>query len=229
MPLFTRSLIAAALLAVALVAQLGLGWHLRAAGALADVALPRPLKEIVPIELDGWQGHDLEISDIALYGDDHVKRAYLDPRTGQRIDLWVAYSKDGKDRGHHPEICLDVQGMAEDHRGEAQLEVDTEQHPAPIQQFLYRNTDRALYMYYWHYTLRPPQQENIDDLQRLYQRMQRRCSSMTIEVSTYDISPEARERTVAFVEAVDRALQKDLPPLAVRGSNRTPVRRLEAH
>jgi hypothetical protein len=100
---------------------------------------------------------------------------------------------------------------------------------APIQQFLYRNTDRALYMYYWHYTLRPPQQENIDDLQRLYQRMQRRCSSMTIEVSTYDISPEARERTVAFVEAVDRALQKDLPPLAVRGSNRTPVRRLEAH
>jgi hypothetical protein len=229
MSFVSRCVMTIVLLGLGLAAQSALWWHLRAAGPLPDVSLERPLAEVMPVEIGPWSGVDAEISDLALYGDDHLKRVYTHQETGQQLVLWMAYSKDGKDRGHHPEICTQVAGMSEVRGGAGEVACQAERHATPIQQFLYGRGSESHWIYYWHYTLKPPPQAGTDQFQRLYQRMQRRYSSLTLEVFARNLGPESREGAVEFVALVDEALQTDLPKEAIRGSDRTPVRRVDAH
>lgn len=226
MSLYTRSLMAVVLLGAALAAQSGLWWHVTAAGPLPEVALERALNETLPLELGDWQGQDVEISDTSLYGDDHLKRVYVHRPTGQQVTLWIAYSKDGKDRGHHPEICLAVLGQSEDKSAQGAIEVPG--HAAPIQQFRYGRPGQSQWIYYWHYTLKAEKGPETTELQRIYQRSQRRFSSITLEVFAPHVHPTTRDLAVEFVTLVDTTFQNHLPKTAIRGSNRTPVRRIQA-
>lgn len=225
----SRAILALVLLGAALLCQTALLWHLSAAGPTPDIALPRKLGEIMPMQIGDWQGEELEVSELASYGDDHLKRVYVDAKTGQQVVLWMVYSKDGLDRGHHPEICTQVSGMAEDPSGQDSVLHLEKQHPAAIHQFLYRRGNDSQWIYYWHYTLKPPPDDGVTQLQRKYQLNHNRYSSMTLEVFAPNAAPISRELAIDFVKLVDSTLQADLPPHAVRGSDRKPVRRIIAN
>lgn len=225
MSLLTRSLLALVLLGTALGVQTALWWHLQSAPPLANVAPKRALADAIPLEIGDFVGQDVEIAENLLYGDDHLKRTYVHKKTGQPITLWMIYSKVGEDRGHHPEICMAVAGQAENPQGRGALDVPGSE--VPIQQFLFGRPGRQLWVYYWHYTLKPTREPGTSELQRVYQRLQRRFSSVTLHVSAYDALPQSRELAAEFVTQLDAAFQDDLPENAYRGSDRTPVRRID--
>lgn len=227
MSIYSRSLIAFTLLGLCLVVQGGLAWHATAAGALQDVSLKQPLETAVPRELGDWVGQDAEISDLARYGDDYLKRHYIHRKTGQVVTLWMAYSRHGEDRGHHPEICLTASGQAENPRGKQSITVAGQD--GPIQQYLYGRQGKDQWIYYWHYTLKDPQMAETSVVQRLYQRSQRRESSVTLEVFAPNSSENAREGAVEFVTLIDQLMQQELPQPAIRDCRRAPVQRIDAH
>jgi hypothetical protein len=35
-------------------------------------------------------------------------------RTGQTLTLWMIFTTDGRDRGHHPQVCMRTIGCQED-------------------------------------------------------------------------------------------------------------------
>ncbi len=225
MSTYTRCLLAIGTLVACLAVQVGLWWHVQAAGALQDVELLRSLADSMPMKFGDWQGQDLEVAEIAQYGDDYFKRMYVNQKNGQQLSLWMVYSKLGEDRGHHPEICLTGAGLAEDVRGRQAMEVPGQK--APVQQYLYGRPGSSQWVYYWYYTLKSSNKSGLTDLQLLYQRMQRRESSVTIEVFVPNMSAETEKIAQEFVAAVDQHMQGQLPAAAVRGSQRSPVKRVD--
>jgi hypothetical protein len=212
-----------AILGVALAAQFALFGYLQAAGPLPSVALVKPLADF-PLEVDSCSGSNLPITDSrVLYGDECVNRGYRCGDRKQNFQLWMVYSALGEDRGHHPEVCMRAAGMPEDPEGRAV--VSAEGHSRPIQQYRFGRVGdgESLLIYYWHYTLNPPPDEQIGPLQRAYQQWQRRPSSLTIEVFTQSVANDDAEAAQQFVRAVDHAIQAFLPPGAARGSARLPV------
>ena len=93
----------------------------------------------------------------------------------------------------------------------------------PVQQYRFTGPlDRPQWVFYWHYTLEPPEQQ-LSNVQRLYQRLRRRPSSVTIEVFAPEDSPRSSELAQQFVRLVNQALSQQLGSDAVRGSDRLPV------
>jgi EpsI family protein len=72
------------------------------------VKLPRPLAEF-PMQVGPWQGRDVEMSEAVKKiagNDDYISRAYVNPRTGQAVNLYVAFSGRPRNmRGHRPQVC----------------------------------------------------------------------------------------------------------------------------
>lgn len=208
------------LLAVGLLAQLVMWNHLEAAGPLPEVSLQAPLTEL-PLEIDGWRGIDRPIEDEKLlYADQHLQRTYVHEETGQLVSLWVVYSREGVDRQHHPEVCMKVAGQPQDHQASQTLEVSG--HAAPIQRFRFGRPGSFQQIYYWHYTLQPPARE-LSKIQRLYQRLRERPSSATLEVFVPEQSERTSELAEEFVRMMDQAVQRQVGPDAIRGSERKPV------
>jgi Protein of unknown function (DUF3485) len=214
-----RLLTAAAVLLACLALHLLVVRHLEAAGELRAIALERALAEL-PVRIGGWVGRDVEVTDEnQKFGDDYVQREYRLPNTRQGALVWIVYTADGEDRGHHPEICMAVAGKAENTAERRTLEVPG--HEQPVQQYRFGTDSESQWVFYWHYTFNPPVNEELDELQRTYQRMRRRPSSMTLEV----FAPGGAdiEQLHQFVMALDAAVQAHLPVHAERGSRRSPV------
>jgi len=82
------------------------------------VALPRPLKTSIPLELAGWTGVDEALPDNVLRTirvDDYVRRRYRDA-AGTEVLLYVAYHGN-KERGmqtyyHNATVCFTSAGWA---------------------------------------------------------------------------------------------------------------------
>lgn len=225
MKLAPRIAIAGVLLAAGLAGKIALSRHVEAAGELPRVPLAKPLAELPP-QLGDWQGRDQEIEDNLRYGDDHLQRVYVHPGRRQMLSVWMAYSGVGTDRGHHPEVCMAVAGKPEDR--DVRRTFDCPGHPQPIQQYRFGRAGDRQWVFYWHYTLPPPPGGEVDAVQRLYQRMRRRPSSITIEVFAPEQSADDVEAAQEFVRLLDAALQEHLGPTARRGSQRTPVTYVEA-
>jgi EpsI family protein len=105
---------ACALLVAGAVASNLIGDH---AGRLTGtVALPRPLKSTIPLDLAGWRGEEDALSASivrTLKVDDHVRRRYVDA-SGAEVLLYVAYHGN-KERGmqtyyHNASVCFPSQG-----------------------------------------------------------------------------------------------------------------------
>ncbi|MBN2577850.1 MAG: EpsI family protein [Pirellulales bacterium] len=219
----TRVAILTGTLGVALAAKCALFGYLQAAGPLPAVPLLRPLQEF-PTALGRWTSRDEPVTDPQLLdNDDRLSRVFFCRNHRQVFRVWMSYSGSGKDRGHNPEVCMRAGGMSENPRGRAAFSVAG--HPEPIQQYLFGRQGEVggVLVFYWYYTLTPPQDASSSPLQRAYQRCQRRASSLTVEV----FSPMAAEQDVAsareFVCLLDQSLQALLPRGVVRGSKRMPV------
>ena len=227
MKLLSRTILAMALLGAGVAGQEKLHHHLEAGGPLAVVPLVKPLAEL-PMQLGDWQGSDQPIDDPRLqYADEHLQRTYVHVQRRQAVKLWIAYSRTGADRGHHPEICMAVAGQPEDPAARRTLELPGGS--APVQQYRFGRPGSHQLVFYWHYTLPPPANSGLDALQRFYQRLRQRPASATIEVFAPEQSPDDQRYAAEFAGLVDEAVRSHLGPTAVRGSRRVPVTYVETH
>ncbi len=175
------------------------------------------------MQLGDWHGQDREPDeDTTLYGDEYIQRDYTHATRGQTVALWTTYSHAGEDRGHHPEVCMVVAGKREDASVRQTCPVGDDQDAVQQYRFAGPLGDRQ-WVFYWHFTMPPHDPPGITDFQKLYQRLRRRPSSLTIEVFAPEKRADDAEYAREFVSLVDRALAEHVGSTAVRGNVRLPV------
>ena len=217
----TRMTLLVTVLAVGWVFQVAMTCHVGAGSQSSSADWDVPL-DAIPHTLGDWRGVDRVVDDPRLLvGDRRLRRVYRLGSTDATAELWMVSSKDGSDRAHHPEVCMAVAGRPEDREGREFVAVDG--HSCPVQQFRFGSQADSQWVYYWHYTLAPPDEEGSSALRRLHRRLHWRSPSVTIEVFVPGQSPGMRAQAQEFVRLVDAALQKNLPRTAVRGNQRAPV------
>src|SRR5689334_12430280 len=154
MTLIARLAMLVLLLGAAVAAQAALDHHLASAGPAVPALLRKSLAEL-PMTLGAWRGEDVPVTDPRqLYADDYLQRTYWDTAGNQVLSVWIAYSRDGKDRGHHPEVCMSVAGKPED--ASVRQTLDVPGHEQPVQQYCFGRTGESQWVFYWHYTLPSP-------------------------------------------------------------------------
>lgn len=221
MSLTSRVALIVVALGLATVVHVGMARHLESVGPLPEVPLAQPLAEL-PLEMDAWSGHEMPVtSENAMFGDDYIQRGYAHATTGQSLTAWLVYCADGEDRGHHPEVCMAVAGHPEDPSVRQTLELGDG--GAPIQQYRFGSGAHGVWVFYWHYTLPPPEDDQISEVQRVYQRLRRRPSSLTLEVFAPAQVESDVEDVRQFVRQLDAEVQALVGPDAIRGSTRSPV------
>ncbi len=220
MSLSRRMWVAALLVATGLTAHGLLARHLEAGGKGQPGSLVRPLADL-PLVLEQWRGEEQPVEENLRYADEHVRRMYVHAASGQSVLLWLAYSRVGSDRGHHPEVCMAVAGQPEDTSVRQTLPLPG--HGEPVQQYRFGVPGQRQWVFYWHYALPSIEPPRLDALQRLRRRLVEREASVTIEVFAAENAAEDAELAREFVRLVDAALQAHLPPNARRGSSREPV------
>lgn len=220
MSLSRRMWVAVLLVALGLAVHGLLARHLRAGGGGQPGRLERPLADL-PLVLGEWQGQDQPVQERERYADEHVRRTYVHAASGQSVLLWLAYSRVGSDRGHHPEVCMAVAGQPEDKSVRQTLPLPG--HGEPVQQYRFGVLGQRQWVFYWHYTLPSLEPRGLSALQRLRRRLVGREASLTIEVFAAENAADDAELVREFVRLIDAALQAHLPPGARRGSTRDPV------
>ncbi len=218
----TRLMIILPILLTACVIQFSLRSYLEASGPLQSVALLKPLEQF-PTRLGDWRGIDREPDDDQkLYGDQYIQRYYIHPSQEKTVALWLTYSQIGDDRNHHPEVCMTAAGKREDRAARQTCPVEGSGNPPQQYRFEGPTGDRQ-WVFYWHYTLSLPDQNEAHPLQDLYRRLRRRPSSVTIEVFAPENSSSDLEFAQEFVRLVDSSLRNHVGPDAIRGNQRLRV------
>ena len=210
-----------AVLATAAALDGALHQAMAAPGRITTIAMQRSLAAF-PTELGEWSGTDTPVENSSfLYGDEHLNRIYRHRRTGQTLTVWMIYTEDGRDRSHHPEVCMRSIGCAEEPDQRSALPL--EGHPQPAQRFFFRNrSGRAgQWVYYWYYVFREAASDQPPTAwQRLLEKGGRMRSGMTVEIFAPQLTDGDAARTDDFTRLLDHALQPHLPSGAVRGSQR---------
>jgi exosortase len=222
-----RLALACTVLTVTLACQSALWAHLHN-GKLAE---PPPMRQplaSVPVSLGEWSGQDIPPATLPPLSrryfeeaDDRLNRAYFLPTsTGKPLEarLWAVHYRDGRDRNHHPYVCYKVAGLTED--ASAFREVPVLDGGPPLRRFGFTGRGRRGFVYYWHYTLEPANDQDLTPLQQFHQRLSRRLPSVTVELFTE--ADDARLDALALL--VDQEMQRCLPPGARRGSDVLPIR-----
>jgi len=222
-----------AVLALGLVLQSAMLWHLAQAGGTPGSAMLRPLSDL-PESIGGWRGGEHpqaeRIRQRITFADEIAVRKLINASTGAEAHVYIVYSAQGKDREHHPEICIGaVAGLQEDVRARALVTLD-EANSRPVQRFRYRSlAGDGFYVWYWHYTLEPPFQEGQTLLQAVHRRVSRRPASLTVQVTARAGPEEVAVLEQGLLKELDRVLQDEfLPPDAQMGCDRLPVRWIAA-
>jgi exosortase/archaeosortase family protein len=223
--------------------------HLNRAETLAAKSeyLTRPLRgedKGFPVSLGVWAGKDSPPDPLTRpyydKADDKLSRTYtLDddsPERGLTCQLWMIHYHDATDRRHFPTGCYRGAGYQEEASERQDLDVPGD--PAPVEKFCFTKGLGRRYVsnvYYWHYTLEPPDTVGLSLLQRIHQKWSVRRPSLTVQVfaarTTTEqraFTPEQEARVAEFVRLVDEQLHAHLPPGARRGSDSLPVTDLRA-
>jgi exosortase len=218
-------LLVAAGLAVFL--QILLQKQLNSAEESIPVVQPAFLEQL-PLNLGEWrgQGHPeaQQVADQSSYADASLTRAYVDAR-GNAAALYVVFSRTGRDRDHHPEICLrDAAGAVEIPAQRGEVALSQPMHTA-IRMRYQRDQLRQTTIYYWHYTVMPEFSEQQNAFQRLHLLQQCSLPSVTVQVQTNQSHPqalEAMERT--FLPLLDDWMKRHLPEGTRVGYERRSIR-----
>ncbi|MCE9531452.1 MAG: exosortase-associated EpsI family protein [Planctomycetes bacterium] len=224
-------------LGLTIVLQVALKIHLQAAGADSFPGMAASLR-VLPEQFtfnDGgsnrvWNGHDRpELTELQARlpyaADDLLLRDYQLQGSGLVVQLYLAYSRIGEDRKHHPEICIrEVTGAPEDLSARQLISLDPEQR-RQVQRFVFlTGTTGRTAVYYWHYTLLPASTNNTF-LQTIHQRLGQTPPSLTVQVSVNSAhQADLKAIEASFLPALDAALRHEqLPASAVIGATRLPV------
>ena len=152
-------------------------------------------------------------------------RAYSDNQ-GHAAAVYCVFSATGRDRLHHPEVCLrDAAGAVEikQDRRTITLQPDTQR---LAERFRYqRQRQERTLVYYWHYTFMPPITGEQSFLQRIHLKQYDRWPGITVQVQTNMNDPVAWQAVeTTLLPELDRWLQQYIPAGAQLGAERLPVR-----
>lgn len=210
-----------------LVAQGWLYFHLQTGNQSQPVE--RVQLDQLPWQLGAWTGtahpEQERIEKQAIFADATMLRAYSN-KTGQAVAVYLVYSANGRDRLHHPEICLrDAGGASEWKPGHRLIALDG-QGKRSVERLCYeRLRNQRTTVYYWHYTMIPPRASDQTLLQRLRWMQQDQWPSITIQVQTNTTdatSWQSIEETL--LPEIDRWMLQQLPAGTQTGTQRLPIR-----
>lgn len=214
-------------LSALLVLQVCLQIHLNS--TVTSPSLTRFSFDNLPWKLGNWQGQAHPESDRVMqqadFADAVAIRAYADQK-GRAAAVYLVFSATGKDRLHHPEICLRDAGGA--------VEIKADRQSIALQSGTSRFAERFRYqrqrhertvVYYWHYTLIPASKNEQSLLQRIQQKQNDQWPGITVQVQTNMSDPSAWHAIeTTLLPELDRWLQSQLPANSEIGSGRLPVR-----
>lgn len=209
-------------LAILLLAS-GLGGRFAFAQWLAEsratdsVTLRRPLGEF-PERIDAWFGTDVPadpmmIRDIKI--DEYLQRAFVHP-SGERVMLWMSYSKRSTDQYHYPTVCMRGAGWTESREARETVRIDGQ---ASAMRFAFTRASECQLVYYWYYLLG---EESLDRWMRQLGKgargflRGRRNGSMTVEIFGLSERPDAKLLD-DFARRVSEELATWLPPQTATG------------
>lgn len=175
----------------------------------------------LPRQIGLWRSVEHVVPPELKFADEQVLRTYQHRRSGQPAIVWIGYSKNGRDRGHHPEVCMRVAGRPEDRAQRQPLDAPGD--AAAIQQYRFGHPGDFQWVYYWHYTLPMKESEDLGTLQRAYLRLRARPASVTIEVIAAELPGTDRWEIIELARTLDGEIQRLLPAGSVRGSERDTV------
>ena len=190
--------------------------------------LRRPLAEF-PYRIGAWVGADTEIdpriiADIKV--DEYLKRTYAHP-SGERLTLWISYSRRSSDQYHYPTVCMRGTGWTEDQSRRARLTTSESTAggegittPEPILRMFFERGQQRQMVHYWFYLI------GEDPVDRWMRRLSRgaraflrgrRNASVTVEI--FDLAP-APNGTLRddFARAVAASLEATMPEGTERAS-----------
>lgn len=198
MSLSARLVLTAGMLALGLLGDRVLCWHLdsvrpvQAAGLLREVsAFPERLEGLS----SAWEARpDAGKLPALHFADETLVRTYRHGISDAEAQVYLLYSHRGEDRKHHPEYCLrDAQGLPEDAGWRQSIALDKGKQA--VRRYRFRTgTAHYTFIYYWHYAM-PPEATAQSPLQMLHWRVGHPVPSLTVLVCT-DLGPER----VALVE-----------------------------
>ena len=187
-------------------------------GNVPTIRLSRSLAEF-PNKLGDWNGVDTPVSKREfLYGDEHLNRTYRHRGTGQTLTLWMVYTDDGRDRGHHPEVCMRAIGHAE--AREQRQSVTVPGAGAPAERFFFRrpNGQSGQWVYHWYYVFRDA--FDVQSSPSLWQQVQRNLrfhrSGLSVEVFAPKLSDTDGDAADDLVRRVAGHLEQHVPRTADR-------------
>lgn len=180
-------------------------------------------------QLGPWKGQPhpeaAKAAQVVDFADALTMRAYFDNK-GHAATVYLVFSATGRDRLHHPEICLRDAGGA--------IELKHDRLTVPLQPGTQRYAERFRYLrqrqertvvYYWHYTFMPPITPNQSLLQRLYLKQFDCWPGITVQVQTNMTDPAAwKLLETTLLPEVDRWVSEHAPVGTQVGTGRLPVR-----
>ncbi len=238
MSLALRLICVAGLLAAGIVVNILLSAHINKGSEEAFPELRRPLAEL-PERLEGagsgesaapaWAGQEhpgrAAVAKQVPFADEMLYRVYQSAG-GQSALLYAAYSRQGEDRKHHPEICMrEAAGAPEDLLARAEIPLDADGERL-AQRFRFRvETGRHLHLYYWHYTFSPSGPVPHETMLRhLHRRLIASPPSISVQVTTYAAGADLEVVERSLLPAVDAALRENLlPEGTLVGHDRIPI------
>lgn len=212
MLLRTRLMIALAILSVGAVGQLVLAQHLASLRNEQSASLAKPLAQF-PERIGSWVGAELPadptiIADIKI--DDYLQRLYVHP-TGERVVLWMSYSRKSSDQYHYPTVCMQGKGWQEDEAARDAFCAyaaanDDDGRAANVMRMYFTKNRQSQAVYYWYYLIG---EDPVDrTMRRLGQTARaflrgRRNASLTVEVFSQSPRPNRQllDEFVALVAA----------------------------
>lgn len=207
--------------------QLLLQHHLGASAPPQQMA--RISLDDLPQQLGNWYGsfhpEADRIANQAEFADAALLRSYSNNQ-GQAAAVYLVYSSNGRDRLHHPEICLrDAGGAVAIPTGECNIPLQVGDVRVAHRFRYHRAQQQQVTVYYWHYTLLPEVTTSQSLLQRIHQRQQNEWPSITVQVQTNMTHPTSwQSLETTLLPELDRWLMKQLPVSTQTGSERLPIR-----
>lgn len=130
----------------------------------------------------------------------------------------MVYTDDGRDRAHHPEVCLRAIGHAEVR--EQRQSVAVPGAGAPVERFFFRrpNGQSGQWVYHWYYVFRDA--FDVQASPSLWQQLQRNLrfhrSGLSVEVFAPKLSDTDGDAADELVRRVAEHVARHVPPTADR-------------
>jgi hypothetical protein len=152
-------------------------------------------------------------------------RRGVGPDPSMYAEMYIVHTEDGKDREHHPDICVrDVQQFPEDVSVRQIVKISGDE-TKPVQRLCYkRGPGQEMTIYYWHYTFQPHPNAEQTWLQAVHQAFTRKPPSVTVQVTTTAGRDRWSEIEDVLLPALDRTLRTEHLPASVRmGCDQLPI------